>query len=84
MSVDPTLLFFRLSYIADTPPSTLQKIKIDILPTLKVTKLNPDFVPVPQVKRTLNQARRSITPKIGQITNVRSVQERIVRSSSTS
>jgi nucleoporin GLE1 len=56
-----------------------QKIKVDIMPTLKTTKLNPDFVPDPQVKRALNQARRAITPKIGQITNVQSVLERVVR-----
>lgn len=50
------------------------------MPTLKTTKLNPDFVPDPQVKRALNQARRAIIPKIGQITNVQSVLERVVRS----
>lgn len=55
-----------------------QKIKVQILPTLKTTKLNPDFVPDPQVKRILNQARRFITQKIGQMTNTRSVQDRIV------
>jgi hypothetical protein len=57
-----------------------QKIKVHVMPTLKTTKLNPDFVPDPQVRRTLNQARRSIIPKIGQITNVRTVQDRVVRS----
>lgn len=49
------------------------------MPTLKTTKLNPEFVPDPQVKRTLNQARRAIIPKIGQITNAQSVQDRVVR-----
>lgn len=58
----------------------LQKIKVNVMPTLKATKLNPDFVPDPQVKRTLSQARRSVIPKIGQITNIRQVQDRVVRS----
>lgn len=56
-----------------------QKIKLQVMPTLKVTKQNPDFVPDPQVKRLLNQSRRAIVPRIGQITNVRSVSDRIVR-----
>lgn len=49
------------------------------MPSLKVTKLNPDFVPDPQLKKSLNQARRAIVPKIGQITNTWDVIDRVVR-----
>lgn len=79
MTVSPSawILIVLGVFISCGPP---QKIKVDIMPTLKTTKLNPDFVPDPQVKRALNQARRAIIPKIGQITNVQSVLERVVRS----